>query len=223
MFQQYVEERYTGKVAKGYIRDYLDFEAFIKEKEVEPTKATETDVKEYIGWLREKGYSNTTVAKKLSLLRTYFKWLRKNGEMIHNPMDDIQLPRIVDDKRIVTDEERALLMELVNETNVIRDKAIFHMLVNEGIKPNEMIHITFKDIDLEQRMLYLDKKVIAIGEQTAYHLSQMKEEVGEGFLLTNQHGHPLKESGIYFVIKNYLKLLDNPKIKPMDLIRRASS
>lgn len=223
MFQEYLQTRYTGKVAKGYIRDYLDFDTFVKEREIQPVKATETDVKEYIGWLREKGYSNTTIAKKLSLLRTYFKWLRKSGEMVHNPMDDIQLPRKVEDKRIVTDEEKAFLMELVSETNDTRDMAIFHMLVNEGIKPNEMIHITFKDIDLEQRMLYLDKKVVAIGEQTAHYLSQMKEGDGEGFLLTNQHGHPLKESGIYFVIKNYLKLLDDPKIKPMDLIRKATS
>lgn len=186
-------------------------------------KTTETDIKQYIGWLREKEYSNTTVAKKLSLLRTYFKWLRKNGEMIHNPMDDIQLPKKVEDKRIVTDEEKKFLMELVNEANVTRDMAIFHMLMDEGIKPNEMIHITYKDIDLEQRMLYVGKKVVAIEEQTAYHFKKMKEENGEGFLLTNQHGHPLKESGIYFVIKNYLKLLDDPKIKPMDLMKRMSS
>lgn len=217
-FQDYLLQTYSEKVAKGYIKDFLDFDMFLKEKELEPEKTTETDIREYIHWLREKEYTNQTISKKLSLLRKYFKWLRKNNKMLHNPMDDIQQPKIIEEKREVTDEERETIKTMVKESKSIRDQVIFGLLMDEGVKPNEMIKITYKDCDLEKRMVYLEKRAVAINEETASHINKMKEVNEEGFLLTNQHGHPLKESGIYFVIKNYLAEMNDTSIKPMNLI-----
>lgn len=218
MFQDYLLQTYSEKVAKGYIKDFLDFDLFLKEKELEPEKTNETDIREYIHWLREKDYTNQTISKKLSLLRKYFKWLRKNNKMLHNPMDDIQQPKIIDEKREVTEEEREEIKAMVKESKSIRDQVIFGLLMDEGVKPNEMIKITYKDCDLEKRMVYLEKRAVTINEETATHINKMKEVNDEGFLLTNQHGHPLKESGIYFVIKNYLSEMNDTNIKPMNLI-----
>lgn len=218
MFQEYLMKKYSLKVAKGYIKDLLDFESYLQKTNKRVEETSETDVKEYIQWLRDRGLTNSTIAKKLSLLRNYYKWLRKEGKMIHNPMDDIQQPKIVEEKREVTEEERNKIKEIVQHKNSIRDQVIFKLLMDEGLKPNEMIQITFKDCDLEKRMILFDKKKIAIKEETATFIEKMKEEKKEGFLLTNQHGHPLKESGIYFVIKNYLSEMKNTNIKPMDLI-----
>ncbi|MGF7535583.1 site-specific integrase [Bacillus mexicanus] len=220
MFQEYLMKEYSIKVAKGYIKDYSDFESYLMQTNKNVEETTETDVKEYIQWLRDKGFSNKTIPKKISLLRKYYKWLRREGKMIHNPMDDIQQPKIVEEKREVTEEERKHLREIVEQKNSIRDKVIFKLLMDEGIKPNEMIQITFKDCDLEKRMILFDKKKVAINEETAAFIEEMKSKKSEGFLLTNQHGHPLKESGIYFVIKNYLSAMENINIKPMDLMTK---
>ena len=220
MFQKYLLETYSEKVAKGYIKDYLDFLKYANEKELLPEQSTESDIREYIHWLREKGYTNQTIAKKLSLLRKYFKWLRKSGKMIHNPMDDIQQPKSIEEKREVTDEEREFLKNIVKENGNIRDQVIFSLLMEEGVKPNEMIKIQFKDCDLEKRMIYLEKRAVPISEETADFIQELKSVKQEGFLLTNQHGHPLKESGIYFVIKNYLSKLNDTNIKPLHLIMK---
>lgn len=223
MFPEYLLETYSEKVAKGYIKDFQDFLEYINEKKIEPEKTTETDVREYIHWLREeKEYTNKTVTKKISLLRKYFKWLRKNGEMVYNPMDDIQQPKIVEVKNEITEEERSQIKLKIKESKNIRDQVIFGLLMDEGVKPNEMIGITFKDCDLEKRMVYLEKKAIAISEETASFIIQMKKSREDGFLLTNQHGHPLKESGIYWVIKNYLAETQTTNIRPMNLIKKKN-
>lgn len=220
MFREFLVKTYSEKVAKGYIKDYLDFVLYTEEKQLLPTEATETDIREYIHWLRDKGRTNQTISKKISLLRKYFKWLRKNGEMIHNPMDDIQQPKIVEVRREISQEVRDTIRNKVNENKNIRDQVIFGLLMEDGVKPNEMIKITFKDCDLEKRMIYLDKRAITLSEATALNIQEMKVVQEEGFLLTNQHGHPLKESGIYFVINTYLSELNDTTIKPMSLMTK---
>ncbi|MEM4992768.1 site-specific integrase [Priestia sp. SB1] len=232
MFQEYLKREHSEKVAKGYIKDYLDFLEFVKEKQLIPQQATETDIREYIHWLRENNCANSTVTKKISLLRKYFKWLRKNGEMIHNPMDDIQQPKVVEQKREVSNEERNFIWGKVMESKNIRDQVIFGLLMNDGVKPSEMIRITYKDCDLDKRLIYLEnsgafveKRAITISEETAKQIKELKDVNQEGFLLTNQHGHPLKESGIYFVINEYLSSLNDVTIKPKNLmkVRKAAN
>lgn len=230
MFQEYLKKEHSEKVAKGYIKDYLDFLKFVKEKELIPQQATETDIREYIHWLRESNCANSTITKKISLLRKYFKWLRKNGEMIHNPMDDIQQPKVIEQKREVSNEERSFIWEKVIEGKNIRDQVIFGLLMNDGVKPSEMIRITYKDCDLDKRLIYLEnsgafveKRAITISEETAKQIQELKEVNQEGFLLTNQHGHPLKESGIYFVINEYLSSLNDVTIKPKNLMKKRKA
>lgn len=226
MFQEYLLGEYSEKVAKGYIKDYLDFIQYTEEKGLLSKDTTEIDIKEYILWLRDKNCTNSTVVKKISLLRKYFKWMRKNGHMIHNPMDDIQVPKTNDEKKQVTQEQKDMVWNQLKENKNIRDQVIFELLMEEGIKPNEMIGITFKDCDLERRFIYIgsstyaEKKKIAISEKTASYILKLKDEQTDGFLLTNQHGHPLKESGIYWVINNYLVALNDTSIKPMNLMKK---
>ncbi|WP_456363756.1 tyrosine-type recombinase/integrase [Priestia aryabhattai] len=220
MFQEFLKKEHSEKVAKGYIKDYLDFIDFVNEKQLIPQQATETDIREYIHWLRENNCANSTITKKISLLRKYFKWLRKNGEMIHNPMDDIQQPKSMEQKREVTEQEIEFIWNSVTEKRIIRDQIIFGLLMNDGVKPNEMIRITYKDCDLDKRIVYVENKAITISEDTAKCILELKNKNSEGFLLTNQHGHPLKESGIYFVINEYLSALNDVTIKPKNLMKK---
>ncbi|WP_088362369.1 tyrosine-type recombinase/integrase [Bacillus cereus] len=217
MFENYLLDKYSEKVAKGYIKDYKDFINYINTQQISVEQTSEANIREFIQTLRENGYTSDTVAKKLSLLRQYFKWLRKNGTMVHNPMDNIQQPKIVKENVEISNEKLEFLKSKVNDSESIRDKIIFKLLMDEGIKPNEMIKITFKDCDIDKRMIYLERKSVVISEETARNLEELKNIYSDGFILTNQHGHPLKESGIYFVINKYLNEIEDNTIKPKHL------
>jgi len=175
-------------------------------------------IKRYQIMLTEKGYSNHTIARKISALRLYFKHLRKEGIMTHNPIEEIKQPILEKRESKMTMEEAEKLKELMKRDE--RDFLIFCLLFTEKIKLSELITIKQKDYNLHQGILYLQKRALSLQEETKRTIQNyLKEGENDSFLVKSLKGKPLTEPGAYFIVKGYLKEIGRDDLRPIDLVK----
>jgi integrase/recombinase XerC len=105
----------------------------------------------YLAELRVKQLRPRSVARKLSSLRTFFRYLQREGAIKKNPAALIMTPKL--DKTLphfLTEEEATKLVEspVENKTADLRDRAIFETLYSAGIRVSELVGLSVHDVDL---------------------------------------------------------------------------
>ena len=125
-FIKYLEEEYQEKVANGYKKDFLQFMYFLNDRQQKPTEVKKSDITEYIMWLREEGAKETTINKKISLIRKFYKYLRIQRSMLENPFEEIKQLKIYKEDKEITDEQKD---NLIQKADSERDRLIIKLLM----------------------------------------------------------------------------------------------
>lgn len=220
-FEQFIKEKYKNeKTINGYIKDVEDFINYSKKEDIKIPKIKESDIKRYNIKLAKEGYSNHTIARKNSSLRLYFKFLRKTGFMIENPMEDIKQPTLQKKQIKVNEKIEEKIITVIKEEGNLRDMLLFHLLRREKIKLSEIIKLRVKDYNKNQGILYTQKKAIVTDEKTKELVNQIiVSKDSEEYILTNHRGKRLTEPGAYYLIKKYLREVNELQIRPIDLTK----
>jgi len=126
-------------------------------------EATENDIKDFIVHLenkesrRKKPMSGTTVRKRLTDVKAFFKYLYRNEYILTNPMDTCSLgPTVRGTKKEIfsRDEMNAFLDSIdTRKGNGMRNRAIFELMYSSGLRMSEVTHLDLGDIDLGERIL----------------------------------------------------------------------
>lgn len=107
-------------------------------------------LRSFLACLAESNYSPATMARKIATLRSFYRWLERNGAIDTNPMTLIRTPR--QKKRLpkaIGVEEVEKLLSAPNDKTLLgaRDRAILETLYSTGIRVSELVGINFEDID----------------------------------------------------------------------------
>ena len=107
-------------------------------------------LRSFLSCLAESNYSPATMARKIATLRSFYRWLERNGAIGSNPMTLIRTPR--QKKRLpkaINVEEVEKLLSAPNDKTLLgaRDRAILETLYSTGIRVSELVGINFSDID----------------------------------------------------------------------------
>ena len=150
------EKRYSKHTIESYKRDILQFQAFLKEKELKLENATYRIIRLWIADLMQCN-KEKTINRKISSLKSYYKFLLKKGILKINPAENIS--NLKEPKRIpnfVSEKEIEILLNNFNKPTTYfehRDIMIFEMLYNTGIRREELINIKDENIDFSQSLL----------------------------------------------------------------------
>ena len=87
------ERNYSEETEKSYKVDLLQFEEFAKECELQLQEVNPNTVREWVVQMMDKGISASSINRKLSALRTFYKYLLKKGEITADPMRKISGPK----------------------------------------------------------------------------------------------------------------------------------
>lgn len=144
-----VERGYSSGTIKQYIWDLRLFVRWVKRP---PETVNAMHIRGFLGYLKnERKYKSCSLARKLSSLRGFYKFLRRCTAIETNPCDEIDSPKREDRMPIyLTSEEVKKIFEILEKDLErlvsLRDYAIFKLLYHTGMRISELVNLTATDI-----------------------------------------------------------------------------
>lgn len=232
-FISYLESQkaYSANTVKSYRNDLNQFLGFLanrdteKEGEEAPVKGDHIDyliLREYLGSLYGR-HKRTTIARKLSALRSFFHFLENNGLIWSNPAADISTPKqgkYIPTYLPVDDMFRLLEGPDKKKPLGLRDLAVLEVLYSCGIRVAELVGLNLSSIDFEQRLVKVigkgnKERVVPIGRQALQAIMMYKEathslrknrrEDRDQPLFINYRGSRLSTRSIRTIVKKYTR------------------
>ena len=213
-----VDKRASNNTLQSYKRDLVQFENYLREKEIKYSKVTEQDIKDYIDYLSENGKKASTISRTIASIRAFYQYEMKNKKTIQDPTEHIQSPKI--EKKapcVLTSQEVELLLEQPTDVDLkgIRDKAMLEFAYASGMRVSEIIGLNIEDVVFEEGIVVCKngnkKRMIPLGKMC---LNALKEYVDnarsilvktekETALFVNLNGKRLTRQGFWKIIKYY--------------------
>ena len=239
-FMQYLktEKRYSPHTVESYSNDLDQFSVFLTTlgQSDDPAEVSSHDIRAWIVDLIESGKSTVTVHRKISCLRVFFKYMRKEGFMQGDPMQKVALPR--KEKKLPAFIEEKTMDKLLDEDNFgddfagVRNKVMVEMLYLTGMRRAELIGLKDSDVDLansevrvtgkrdKQRIIPLVKSFIVRLEDYIVKRNEAVERDGEWFFVTDK-GNKLYDKFVYNNIKRYLSAVTTAEKKSPHTLRHS--
>lgn len=150
---------YSHNTIDGYSRDLREFSGFLTAN-MRPVDVDRDDVRSYVVSLHGKN-SAATVGRKLSALRTFFRFLVKQKIVESDPVLGISAPRIgISIPVFLTVDETFALLEAPSEmdTFALRDRAFLELLYSTGMRVSELVSGDLSDLDFTEEVLRVSGK-----------------------------------------------------------------
>ncbi|MBI4722713.1 MAG: site-specific integrase, partial [Candidatus Stahlbacteria bacterium] len=140
---------------RNYNIDLQEFADFLKQKQV--SSISKRDTRDFFGSLMRWGYDRASVSRKLSALRTFFKFLKSRNMITQNPMLNLSAPKLAHKlPSFLTQSSAKALFELQGLS--ARDKAILELLYGSGIRAAELTGLNIG------RVNFIDETIKVLGK-----------------------------------------------------------
>ncbi len=216
----------------AYNRDIMEFIKYLEETGADTSSIggiakgkalTQEAVEAYLGHLKSKGKKTRSVVRAVSALRGFFNFLIADGNMDHNPLVDIEIPRFKPPiPEVLSEQEILALLKMPDQSRTsTRDRTMLELLYATGLRVSELIQLKKSDINLEGGFLIASGKrskerVVPIGEFSRQAIKQyMEKEKPKGmFLFPNKRGGKLTRQAIWKVIRKYGRKMEKKHLSP---------
>lgn len=216
-----IDKKYSSNTIASYKRDLLKLDSFLN-KDIK--KITEDDIKKYLKYLTESKESKKTIARNISALRSFYKFLMIEKIVKNNPMENIELPRLNKALPKTLDEEdidKLLDINLVDAFSY-RNKAMLELMYATGLRVSELTNLKVHDVDFDMALLRTmgkgsKERIIPIGDYALeylkkylleYRSTMLKKEYND-YLFLNNHGKQMTRQGFFKILR---KLADEKGI-----------
>jgi len=225
----------SAKTVESYAHDLGQFCGFCNESRP-IAEISRTDLRSFLAYLYQRGYAKSSVARKISCLRSFFGFLLREQVVTDNPAGQILLPRRK--KSLPTflhppDMER--LLDSPQETRLeMRDRALLELLYATGCRVSEMAGLTLGAVDWYSRTLRVvgkgDKeRQVPFGRTAADSLREYLEKVRPKLLahdnikhvFLNYRGSPLSERGVGRILDKYVARASLPEATTPHSLRHS--
>lgn len=213
---------------RAYKRDLLDFYEYIKKNNFDYKNISRNSLRGFLIELREKGLDKRSISRKISSIRSFYKFLLKDGAIEKNPLVSLELPKI--DKKLptfLTEEEVIKLINAPDEKTLIgfRDKLILIFLYSTGMRVSEIVSLKVSQLDLNKGEVIITGK--GKKDRVIFLTEELKELINEylnrrkknsNVLFINRNGKPLTDKGIRLLVEKYAKkVVPYKKVTPHTL------
>ncbi len=216
-FISYISKKnYSINTYTSYINDLYYFTVFIKK---DLTKVTFEDIKDYLEHLNLKKEKPSSVRRKISSLKSFYKFLYKNGYIDKKdyPLTKVAYPKM--EKKLPKFIYYNDLLEIINESTKdkdgVRDRLIIEMLYATGVRVSELVNIKISDIDFNNRRIIVlgkgnKERIVYYGEYAEEVLKEYlktHERKNHNYLFVNSKGGKLTDRGVRYIIDNIMSKL----------------
>ncbi len=200
IFDKYVnaylkaEKNLSPYTIRNYETGVRDFSRFLVNKKITSLEFVDKDIiRSYLAFLIKNGDKKGTISGKLSAVRSFFGYLKREENITTNPVANISSPKL--DKRLpafLTLEEVELLLKTPDlaKPQGLRDRALLELLYASGLRVSELVSLSLSQINLETREIRVigkgsKERMVLMGLPAAKALTDYLSQ-GRPELLTNK-------------------------------------
>lgn len=220
-----VEKGASGNTISAYRNDLTQFEAYIVSLKGGPVRwsALKQDaILDYVLHIKSKEYAESTVARKVAAVKSFFAFLQSEGSVSANPTDSLASPKVGKQlpKPLTPQEIDELLEQPLkrNTPEARRDKAMLELMYATGLRVTELVSLDVSDVHLDTTKPYVRlvgkgnrERQLTLLEQPAQELSdyvnvarrRLVGERNEPALFVNRRGERLTRQGFWLIIRGY--------------------
>ncbi len=136
---------------RNYRREIGEFIDFLKNKQITTwDKVDKEVVRDYLAWLNSEDYAKASIARRLSELRSFCRYLIRERVLTANPFDVVSAPKLPKRlPRFLSTEEVKVLLSAPDSSDPqgMRDRAIIELLYAAGMRVSELVSLNLADID----------------------------------------------------------------------------
>ncbi|MCF8232891.1 MAG: tyrosine-type recombinase/integrase [Bacteroidales bacterium] len=238
-FFEYIEyqKRYSPHTLTSYKNDLGQFGEFLAETyEENPEDATFPMIRSWVVDLIEKSYATTSIHRKISCIKAFYNYLRKQNHREDNPARNIQLPKKPKQLPVFLTETQShnLLDEITfaEDMEGLRDKAILELFYSTGIRLNELINLKDYDVNYsaqiikvtgkgkKQRVIPISDRLLRIIKNFQEKKAAVLENTSSHLFVTNK-GYQTYSKLIYRIVNKYLKQVSTAEKKSPHVLRHT--
>lgn len=222
-FKNYLayEKQYSLHTQKAYARDLLQFEQFLQDTySIGYDSVEHFHVRSWIVEMMQKGISARTINRKISVLRSYYVFLRKLGQRADNPMLKVVSPKI--GKKLPSVVHSYQLDKLFSDVvfpegfEGARDQLVLKILYGTGLRNSELVNLKVGDIDFgtkrlkvlgkgsKERLIPLLPELVMEIEAYLPLREKYFEEFDDVYLILKNDGQKVYPKFVYNLVKKYL-------------------
>lgn len=219
-----IEKNYSNHTILNYRLDIEEFFQFAGSS-VTLQNIDYLLLRRFLAELRTKNHRPRTVSRKLSSLRSFFKFLQKEGHIKENPSKLLMSPKI--DKllpKFLSEEEVTKFVESPDLSTLMgkRDRAILETLYSSGVRVSELVGLNVEHVDIFNHVAKVagkgkKERLVALGSPAIKAIQQYLDERGNNVtaLFLNKSGTRLTTRSICNIVNKYIQKASlNAKISP---------
>lgn len=229
------EKRYSKHTLLSYSNDLRKFDNYLNSVYegliFEEIKLIH--VRSYMVFLLEKKLGKSSVARNISTLKSFFKFLNKNGVVETSPINLIETPKL--DKRLPSFIKESEIVNLINSIEFddsfsgLRDKLLIMLFYQTGIRLSEIIGLKVSSIrDNEVKVLGKRNKerIIPISKNVRkvineYLIQKSNEFPNSDYFFLTDSGNKMYEKFVYRKVNHYLSLVSSKQKKSPHILRHS--
>jgi integrase/recombinase XerC len=225
----------SARTVKAYRRDLDQFLEYLEEATIgEPGQVTQHHVRSFIARRHRRGLGGKSLQRQLSAIRSFFRWLLREGHAGHNPATAVRAPKSPRHLPATLDADtiNTLLSFKCDTPLAIRDKAIMELFYSSGLRLSELATLRWEQIDMASGMVTVTGKgnrtrMVPVGRMAAEALVEWRKARGEFASFENPHvfvsrrGQPLATRSIQARIRYWAKRQGIPQNVHPHLLRHS--
>jgi len=223
-----VERSVSDHTVRAYKNDIDQFLVYLKRAKLRFELVDHTFLRRYLSWLKTRGYAGKSIARKIAALRTFYRFLEREGHLQSNPAILLSTPKL--EKKLPRCLKVTVMEELLRSPSRKtapgkRDRAILEVLYGSGVRVSEVTGLNLDHVDFfrkeikvmgkgsKQRIVPLNQN--AVEALRMYMIEGRKELLSKCMktkakdareaLYLNKNGYRLSAMGIRRMLSKYVK------------------
>ena len=222
------EKNSSNLTVENYRKDILAFEQFMQSKAGEGFSWDQIQIihiRSYLSFLNHENYARRTIARKISSLRSFYKFMLREEYIKQNPFTKIRTPKL--EKRLPVFLEESEINSILNLPDTsplgLRDQAVLELLYATGCRVSELVGLRLGDVELSGLFVHLlgkgnKERIVPIGttckkaflryySQSRYPLMAKYHVNEHQHVFINSRGGVLTDRSVRRILDKYVKEL----------------
>lgn len=228
------QRRYSINTVDAYELDIKQFSEWIGGEDI-LEEATHTDVRSWLLQLINEKKSQTTVHRKMSSLKAFYRYQIQQGNLAKNPVVGLTLPKKA--KRLPTflkEKETKALFSSIKYTEDfvgVRDEMILNLFYGTGMRVSELAAVKVSSIDYDRKVVkvlgkrnkerFIPLLPSLLGDLNNYIIIRNHEVGSNEYLFVSEKNLPLNRNQLYYIVKKYLSQVSSALKRSPHVLRHT--